>query len=200
MTDLLDPPRRPAYPMVLQTSRVAWREWLHENHDQSPGIWLVTYRPGAGQPVLAYDDFVEEALCFGWIDGKAARLDETRTMRLLTPRQPGSSWSRLNKLRIERLLAAHLMHPAGLARLAAARQDGSWESYDAVEAEIVTADLAAALAMVPGAMAGFAALGRSERKQLLWWVVSARRPATRASRIARITARMQAAATTNPAA
>ena len=120
------------YEQVLVESREQWRSWLQEHAGSSTGIWLVTWKKGHG-PHVGYDDVVDEALCFGWVDSQPRSIGDARSSRLLTPRRPGSSWSRLNKQRVERLFAAGLMAPAGLAAIAKAQQDGSWAALDQVE-------------------------------------------------------------------
>lgn len=177
---------------MLVDSRATWRRWLSAHHARSSGIWLVTWRKDSGGPYLAYDAIVEEALCFGWIDSKPRALDATRTMLWLAPRKPGSGWSRANKQRIERLLAAGRMAAPGLARIEAARRDGSWSKLDAVEDLVVPDDLAQALAAAPPATSAFAAFPRSVRRGILEWIGNAKRDATRAARIeetARLAAR-----------
>ncbi|TFD83216.1 hypothetical protein E3T61_21610 [Cryobacterium lactosi] len=134
-------------------------------------------------PVLAYEDAVLEALAVGWVDSKGARLDESRTMLYFGPRRRGSSWSRPNKQRIERLRAEGLMLPAGEAAVRAAEMDGSWTRLDEVEDLIVPPDLAEALAAIAGARANWDAFPRSPRRAILEWIVLAKRPETRAARI-----------------
>jgi uncharacterized protein YdeI (YjbR/CyaY-like superfamily) len=168
-------------PRLKPRTRAAWRRWLAAHHAESSGIWLVLAKKGAGG--LSYDDAVEEALCFGWIDSRVRRLDDSRFQQWYCPRRPGSIWSQLNKTRVERLREVGLLAPAGLARIAAAVADGSWEILDRVEALEMPEDLAAALRAAPGAEAGFAGLAPSVRKPLLFWVLSAKRPQTRAGRI-----------------
>ena len=135
-------------PLVPAEDRAAWRSWLAANHATARGAWLVTWRRGHG-PVLAYEDAVEEALCFGWVDSTAGRVDERRSKLYFAPRKPGSGWAATNKARIERLLAAGLMAPAGIAAVERAKADGSWTSLDAIEQGIVPDDLAAALRAIP---------------------------------------------------
>jgi uncharacterized protein YdeI (YjbR/CyaY-like superfamily) len=166
--------------------RAAWRAWLTANHATSTGIWAVTYRRSAGKPVVSYDDLVEEALCFGWIDSRPGKLDDERTMLRFTPRKRGSAWSRYNKERVERLIANGSMAPAGLRAIEAARADGSWDALNDVDALRIPGDLAAALAGDPAAMRGFEAMSDSMKKPILFWVTSARREETRARRIAEI--------------
>ena len=186
-------PTKPAdYDTLQVESRAEWRAWLAANHATFPGIWLVTFKRAAGDRYVSYDDIVEEALCFGWIDSKPGTVDELRTKLIFTPRKPRSPWSALNKRRVERLIADGLMTPAGQARIDAAKANGDWAIYDAVETLAVPDDLAAALAATPDARPAFDALSESQRKQLLWWVESAKRPETRRKRIATLAAELPA--------
>jgi len=182
------PPAAKNYPHHQVTDRADWRQWLAANHATSSGIWLVTFKPSSGKPRPAYDEIVEEALCFGWIDSTTGTVDAERTRQLLTPRKRGSPWSAVNKKRIERLLAGGQMAEAGLAKIAAAKADGSWTLYDPIEALEVPPDLGAALDRDQAARQGFDAFSASNKKQLLWWVASAKRDATRADRIAKVVA------------
>jgi uncharacterized protein YdeI (YjbR/CyaY-like superfamily) len=165
-------------------SRAEWRAWLAEHHDRSDAVWLVLWRPRSGRDGLTYDEAVEEALCFGWIDGKAAGLDDERTMLRFSPREQGSGWARSNKRRVERLLAEGLMTEAGLALVEEAKRDGSWVRLDAVEDLVVPDDLAAALAAHPGARERWDGLARSVRRAALLRIVEAKRPETRAKWVA----------------
>lgn len=164
-------------------SRRQWRTWLAKNHQTSPGVWLVYYRAGSGKPSVSYSDAVDEALCFGWIDSRIQPLDETRYMQIMTPRKTGSVWSALNKRKVEQLIADGLMMPAGVAKIEAAKKDGSWNALDAVEALTVPADFETALKAVDGAFENFLAFSRTARKQYLYWIESAKRPETRRVRI-----------------
>lgn len=161
-----------------------WRAWLTEHHTRPRGVWLVTWRTGTSGPQIGYEQTVEQALCFGWIDSTARRLDDERRMLWFAPRKKGSGWARTNKARIERLTAAGLMTPAGTALIEAARADGSWTLLDDVEDLVVPDDLAAALAAHPPAPEHWAAFPPSARRALLAWIVMAKRPETRAKRIA----------------
>ncbi len=107
--------------------------WLEANYTQSNGVWLVSYKKATGKPTAAYNDVVEEALCFGWIDSKRNKLDDERAMLWFAPRKGSTGWSRPNKQRIERMIAAGLMTPAGQAKVDAAKTDGSWTTLDAIE-------------------------------------------------------------------
>ena len=179
------------YERVQVTSRAELRAWLTANHDRGEGIWLVTYKRTSGQPAPTYDDVVEEALCFGWIDSTVRRLDEERGMQLLTPRKATSTWAATNKARVARLAAENLIAEPGWAAIRVAQQNGSWTILDSVEALEVPADLAAALAEREGAAENFADFSATSQKGILWWIVSAKRAETRAGRIA-TTARLAA--------
>lgn len=169
---------------VHPLTREEWRAWLEANHTRTQGIWLVSYKKVAGKPRVEYDDAVEEALCFGWVDSKGNKLDDERTMLWFAPRKAGSGWSAPNKLRVERLIAAGLMAPAGLAKIEAAKQDGSWSALDDVEALIVPPDLQTALDGYANANSYFAAFPRSVKRAILEWIASAKTAPTRAKRIA----------------
>ena len=169
---------------VHPLTRAEWRDWLEANHGRREGIWLVTFKKDTGHPRVEYDEAVEEALCFGWVDSKPNTLDEQRSLLWFAPRKPRTGWSRPNKERMERLLAAGLMAPAGLAKVETAKADGSWNKLDAVEALEIPLDLAEALAAYPSAAANFDAFPRSVKRGILEWIVNAKRPETRAQRAA----------------
>lgn len=164
-------------------TRAAWREWLTQHHASSPGVWLIYFKKASGQPRVGYDEAVEEALCFGWIDSLPRKLDADRTMLLFTPRKPRSGWSKVNKARLLHLEQAGLLMPAGRAAIARAQANGAWESLDAAEAGQVPADLAAALQQNPAAAASFARFSPSSRKMILTWLLGAKRSETRAKRL-----------------
>jgi uncharacterized protein YdeI (YjbR/CyaY-like superfamily) len=170
-------------PMVHPTTRAEWRGWLERHHATSAGVWLVSYRRETGKPRVEYEDAVEEALCFGWIDSKAKALDGERTLQWLSPRKPASGWSRTNKERIERLERAGLLAEAGRAAVEAAKRSGAWTALDAVEALELPDDLAAAFARDAAAKANYDAFPPSSRKLILTWIAGAKRPETRARRI-----------------
>ena len=170
-------------PDFYPETRQQWREWLKENHTTSMGVWLIYHKKNSEQPTVTYDEAVEEALCFGWIDSVANKLDEHRYKQFFSPRNTRSPWSGLNKRRISRLLANESMTEAGLAKIEAAKQDGSWEIYDAVEAMAIPEDLKNALEANPTAQRYFDAFAPSYKKGILWWIISAKRPETRQKRI-----------------
>lgn len=172
------------YQDVPVEDRARWRAWLAAHSEAAGGCWAVTWRKGSGRPSVPYADLVEEGLCVGWIDSRGRRVDEARTALLFTPRRTGSGWSGPNKERIGRLEPAGLLLPSGQAVVDAARADGSWVLLDSVEALEEPVDLAAALDADPAARVGWNAFPRSVRRSLLERLVLAKRPETRARRIA----------------
>jgi uncharacterized protein YdeI (YjbR/CyaY-like superfamily) len=175
-----------SYGAVQPESRKAWREWLKTHHTSSPGIWLVYAKKHSGIPSLSYNDAVEEALCYGWIDSLIHPIDEDRYKQLFTPRKPKSAWSAANKARVERLIASGLMTAAGMALVALARTNGKWSALDHVAALTVPPDLKRALDADAAARKNWPAYSPGMRKGFLYRVASAKRPETRAARIAQI--------------
>jgi uncharacterized protein YdeI (YjbR/CyaY-like superfamily) len=173
------PPPNSTHPLTVSE----WRAWLQANHTRTEGVWLISYKKATGKPALTYDEAVEEALAFGWVDSKGNKLDDERTMLYFAPRKGGSGWSRPNKERVERLIADGRMTPAGLAKIEAARADGTWTLLDAVEKLEVPADLDAELGKYPDARANWDAFPRSARRGILEWIVQAKKPETRAKRV-----------------
>lgn len=170
-------------PMAGPFERAGWRAWLIAHHATSSGVHLVSWRKPSGRTSVAYEEAVEEALCVGWIDSVAGRLDEERSLQWFSPRRSGSGWARSNKERVERLIAAGQMLPAGLAVIEEAKQNGTWSMLDDVENLVVPDDLAAALHAHPPAREYWDAFSRSSRRAVLVWLVQAKRPGTRARRI-----------------
>lgn len=165
-------------------NRGQWRNWLSEHHEGSAGVWLILGSRVGGARPLTIEDAVEEALCFGWIDSTLHRLEAGRSALRFTPRRPDGAWSRANKDRVRDLIERGLMTEAGLKAVSVARENGAWELLDDVEALRVPEDLARALAVDSAARANFEQFPPSAKKAALWWVSSAKRPATRSSRIA----------------
>jgi len=161
-----------------------WRDWLHRNHDASSGVWLVVWKKHSGKPALAYADTVDEALTYGWIDSRTNRLDDERATRWFCPRNPTSPWSRINRAKIARLVEEGRLQPAGQALVDAARANGAWTISDEIEDLVIPDDLAAALQANPSAQAHFARFSASARKNILWWIKSAKTAPTRTRRIA----------------
>ena len=166
-------------------SRAAWRAWLAEHHATSPGVWLIIHKKNSTEPGVSYDEAVEEALCFGWIDSKTTALDATRFKQVFTPRNPKSIWAKSNKERVTRLIEQGLMAPAGLAVIEVAKANGAWTAYDAVDELAMPEDFAASLRANPTAEAYWNGFSTSVKKGILYFIASAKRPETRARRIAR---------------
>lgn len=170
-------------PLIHPASIAAWRNWLAEHHADTDGVWLATWKRASGKTPLDYGAIVEEALCFGWIDGLVNTLEDGRQAQLLTPRRRGSAWSGSNKERIERLVADGRMTEAGMRVIEAARADGSWSMQDAAEALIEPPELKAALNANREARRQWDAFPKSPRRALIWWVMSAKRAETRERRV-----------------
>lgn len=179
------------YERVSAADRAEWRAWLTARHAETPGVWLVYARKGSGLTSVRYEEAVEEALCFGWIDSLTRRLDEAHTLQLFTPRKRRSPWAASNRERVARLIEQGLMAPSGLAAVAVAMADGTWLASVRAANLSVPDDLAAALAANPDAQAHFAAFSQAVRQQSLAWIADAKQDATRQRRIARV---VQAAA------
>ncbi|SET88114.1 YdeI/OmpD-associated family protein [Geodermatophilus poikilotrophus] len=174
-------------PVLAFADQAALEEWLEAEHATAPGLYVRLAKKGSGVPSVTYAELVESALCFGWIDGRSQRLDETSYLQRITPRRPRSIWSQKNVAAVEALTAAGRMRPAGLAQVGAARADGRWERAYAGPATItVPDDLAAALAAVPAAQQAFDGLDGRNRYAVLHRVVTAATPQTRARRIAAV--------------
>ena len=168
------------------SSRQHWREWLLAHHAQQQAVWLVYHKKHTGTPSLTWSEAVSEALCFGWIDSQAKPIDGDTYRQLFSRRKPRSGWSRVNKEKIQQLLAEGQMMPAGLAAIETAQQNGAWTLLDEVDALVVPPDLAQALQASPAADSYFASLSRTDRRNLLHWLVLARRLETRQRRLTEI--------------
>jgi uncharacterized protein YdeI (YjbR/CyaY-like superfamily) len=172
-------------PVHRFADQAAFEAWLEAEHERAPGIYVVIAKKGAPEPTLKQAEMVESLLCFGWIDGRANRLDDHHFTVRVTPRRPKSVWSKKNVEWVGRLTEAGRMRPAGLAAVEAAQADGRWDRAYAGSASItVPDDLAAALAEHPGATEFFAQLDSANRYAVLWRVHTAATPQTRAKRIA----------------
>jgi len=177
-------------------SRAEWRAWLAKNHAAAREIWLIYYKKGSGKASVTYEEALEEALCFGWIDSIVAALDAERYRQRYTPRSPKSAWSTANKARVERLTREGRMAKPGLDAVARAKRTGSWGTPDGAgrPAPEMPPDLLAALDRDPKARGNFARVTASQRKLFAGWVLSAKRPETREKRIARAVALIAAGA------
>lgn len=164
-------------------SRDEWRRWLADNHDTSDGVWLVSWKKSTGKPQMTYEESVEAALAYGWIDSTAGTLDDERSMLWFARRRPTSGWSRPNKERIARLEAAGLMAAPGQQAVEIAKENGSWTLLDDVWNLVVPDDLDAALAKRKGAREQWDGFPASARRAVLEWIVQAKREDTRRKRI-----------------
>ena len=173
-------------PYVHADDRATWRAWLEANHATARGAWLVTWRARSGRVRLDYEGALEEALCFGWVDSTGGHVDADRGKLYFAPRKLRSPWAASNKARVERLIREGRVAPSGFAAIERAKVSGSWDILDAAERLEVPEDLAAALETRPPAATNFAAFPRFARRLMLGWVALARRPQTRATRVAKI--------------
>jgi len=169
--------------VVAPSDRAAWRRWLIRHHTQPEGVWLLIRKKGSAAPGVSYDDAVEEALCYGWIDSKAVGQDEDHYRQWMSPRRATSGWSASNKRRVADLIERGLMAAPGLAAIDAAKRDGSWDKLRTSDAIEVPPDLAKALRQHPPATKHWGAFPPGVRSQILWWIADAKRPETRARRI-----------------
>jgi uncharacterized protein YdeI (YjbR/CyaY-like superfamily) len=157
-------------------------DWLAANHQQEESVWLVTFKKSVPTKYISVGEVLDEVLCFGWIDGLRRKLDEQRTMQLLSPRRH-QVWAQTYKDRAARLVEAGRMQPAGFAAIVASKQSGAWAAMAQVDALLVPPDLAAALAGRPQADEWFAGAARSYRRNVLRWIERAKAPQTRQRRI-----------------
>ncbi len=171
---------------LLVTERKTWRAWLEKYCDQATEIWLVRYKKHTGKATLPYNDAVEEALCFGWIDGILKRIDDEKYVIRFSPRRRNSVWSDLNRQRARRMISQGKMTPAGIRCIEEARSNGRWEQLPPRKAPLkIPADLACALAADHQALTNFTNLAPSYKHHFIGWIESARREETRLKRIAR---------------
>jgi uncharacterized protein YdeI (YjbR/CyaY-like superfamily) len=166
-------------------NREAWRAWLAENHATAEFVWLVFYKKHTGKIGLTYDEAVEEALCFGWIDGILKRIDDEKHMNRFCPRRKNSIWSERNKQRVQRMIEAGRMTEAGLVKIREAKENGQWaRAAERENVAIVPAELTAALARDEKARLNFEKLAPCYRRQFIYWVDAAKREETRCKRVA----------------
>lgn len=157
-----------------------------ENHQSRQSVWLIYYKIKSGKPTLKYDDAVDEALCFGWIDSKAKPIDDERFMQFFSKRKAKSVWSKINKERVGRLIAEGLMTDAGFECIEIAKQNGFWSILDTAESLEIPDDLEAEFQTIPDSKDYFLSLSRSDKRNILQWLVLARRIETRQKRISEI--------------
>ena len=163
-----------------------WREWLHENHLNCTGVELIFYKVDSEFESMRWEEAVQVALCYGWIDSTVRKLDEDRRKQAFGPRKDKSVWSKVNKNYIEKLIADNLMHESGLQKIEIAKQNGSWTSLDAVENHEIPDDLQQAFDKNPIALTNYQNFSASYRKSYLYWLNQAKREETRRARIEEI--------------
>jgi len=173
-------------------NREAWREWLAAHHDKKKELWLVFFRKASKIKGITYDEALDEALCFGWIDSFMRKIDEERRVIRFSPRKEKSFWSARNKANAERLIAAGRMTEFGQAKIDAAKRSGSWTALDKIDVRLeVPAGLLEALDAVKGLREKFESLSRTRKKQYAYYIDSAKRPETRKKRIADAVSRIK---------
>lgn len=167
-------------------SQQDWRNWLEENHQSKISIWLIYYRAYTKVPSLTWSEAVDEALCFGWIDSTKKTIDKDRYKQYFTKRKPNSTWSKVNKDKVIKLIHNGRMTKAGLTCIETAKQNGSWTILDEVEVLVLPDDLKEVMANHKGAVVYFDGLSKSSKKILLYWVISAKKAETRQKRMLEI--------------
>ncbi|WP_341838719.1 YdeI/OmpD-associated family protein [Chitinophaga caseinilytica] len=173
-------------PTFTPESSQAWRQWLKQHHQTEKSVWLVMYKQQSGKPVINWSEAVDEALCFGWIDSTRKTLDEHTFIQFFSRRKPNSNWSKINKDKVEKLIAAKKMTKAGLRCIEVAKQNGSWTILDEVEQYLIPKDLEKAFKSHPGAKTWFTSQAKSVQKLMLAWIAMAKRPETREKRVATV--------------
>jgi uncharacterized protein YdeI (YjbR/CyaY-like superfamily) len=173
-----------------------WEAWLEEHHASSDGVWLKIAKKASGIPTVAYPEVLDTALCFGWIDGQRKALDDRYFLQRFTPRRARSKWSQINREKVAALTRARRMRPAGLAEVERAKADGRWDAaYGGQAAMTVPDDLQAELDARPDAAVFFAGLSSQNRYAILFRLHDAKRPETRARRLAKFVAMLEAGET-----
>lgn len=168
-------------------TQAKFRAWLDKNHAQAPEIWVRFAKKGSGIKSVNYQEVVEVALCYGWIDGLARRLDDNYYIQRFTPRRSKSNWSKINRAKVEQLIKDGKMRPPGLAEIERAKADGRWDAaYDSPSTMDVPDDLRRALAKKPRARSFFETLSKSNRYAVLFQIHDAKKPETRARRIKKV--------------
>lgn len=168
---------------IAARDRAAWRDWLENNHDRKVAIWLIIYHKKSKTPSVYYDESVEEALCFGWIDSKPNKRDEESYYLFFAKRKPKSNWSKPNRERVARMIEQGRMTPSGQAMIDLAKKTGTWTALEKVENLEIPKDMEAKFQQSPEAKANFEAFPPSTKRGILEWILNAKKPDTRAKRI-----------------
>jgi uncharacterized protein YdeI (YjbR/CyaY-like superfamily) len=170
-------------PEILCETRAQWRQWLSENGASMKGVWLMYYKKSSGKPHLSYDEAVEEALCFGWIDSTPNKINDEMSKQYYAPRNPKSNWSKLNKTRVDKLLELGLMTDTGMKMIDLAKKTGTWDALNDVDNLVIPEDLQSTLQSLTHAETNFNAFPPSTKKGILEWILNAKTPETRSKRI-----------------
>lgn len=173
-------------PQYYFKNAIEWRKWLHENHHLSKGVYLVFYSVSSAIQSMRWEEAVQVAICYGWIDSTVKKIDDESRRQMFSPRKDKSVWSKLNKTYVEKLLKENLMHKSGLDKIDIAKQNGSWESLDAVENLIIPEDLLDAFQQNKIAFDNYHNFSPSYKKSYLYWLNQAKRQETRNVRIVEI--------------
>ena len=167
-------------------SPTAWRKWLEQNSNTKKAVWLVLYTKASGKQSITWRQAVDVALCFGWIDSKKIKIDDESSHQLFSKRKASSTWSKINKEKVEALINEDLMTASGYQSIEIAKENGSWTILDDVEELLIPKDLEDKFKTRPDSRDFFFSLSKSTRKAMLQWIVLARRPETREKRISEI--------------
>lgn len=167
------------YPTTIS----AWRKWLEKHHQSRDSVWVVFYNKHANKKTITWSDAVDVALCFGWIDSKKVKIDADCSHQFFSKRKPKSTWSKINKDKVERLIQTNQMTEIGMAIIETAKQNGSWTILDDAEALVVPPELAKKLQSKPGVFDHFMGLSKSRKKLLLMQLTLAKQPITKQKRI-----------------
>jgi uncharacterized protein YdeI (YjbR/CyaY-like superfamily) len=170
-------------PAITARSAEDWRSWLKENHEKVENVWLIIFKKESRIPTVTYKDSVDEALCFGWIDSKGVKRDESSYYQFYSKRKPKSNWSGVNKAKVDVLLAQGKMEPAGMAMVELAKKIGTWNTLDAATNLEIPDDLLAALQSYETAAQNFEAFPKSTKRAILEWISAAKQSATRQKRV-----------------
>jgi uncharacterized protein YdeI (YjbR/CyaY-like superfamily) len=164
-------------------TRDEWRQWLMKNHQSEKSVWLIIYRKESNTPSVYYPEAVDEALCFGWIDSTPNKRDDVSYYQFFAKRNPKSNWSKVNKEKVDQLIAQGLMHRSGLDMVDLAKQNGTWTALDEVDSVILPEDLKALFSKNKSAFEYWEKFSRSSRRGILEWIMNAKKPETRQKRI-----------------
>lgn len=170
-------------PELYPPTRKAWRAWLAKHHASADGVWVICYKKASSQPTITYNELVEEALCYGWVDSKPNKIDEQKFKLLVTPRKPKSVWSAANKQRVAQLMQTGLMTAAGQAKIDVAQQNSAWDALNEVDTLTIPPDLVTAFKLHANAALNFSAFPPSAQKAILQWIASAKTAPTRSKRV-----------------